>query len=221
MTDADQPRISLLGTDAVLFDVGGALFNEIVQQKVWAVCDELLALDWVREAAPGMNNFTVVYDDRRTEPGNITETLTALWSRATPKAGTGRVVDAPTIYGGETGDELAALAERTGLSVEDTVRLHAGATYSVAVVGAMPGFVYLSGLDSRLAWGRHATPRPNAPEGSVMIGATQAGIMPCAAPTGWHIIGLTALKLFDASRPEPATLRPGDQLRFVIEDIRA
>ena len=79
----------------------------------------------------------------------------------------------------------------------------------------MPGFVYLSGLDPSLARPRRASPRAHVPEGAVMIGGAQAGIMPCTAPSGWHILGMTDVKLFDAYRAEPAAFRPGDRIRFV------
>ena len=38
-----------------------------------------------------------------------------------------------------------------------------------------------------------------------MIGGPQAGIMPCTAPSGWHIIGRTDISMFDptACRPRP------------------
>jgi KipI family sensor histidine kinase inhibitor len=220
MTSRAEPRTSLLGTDALLFDVGGPVFEDALQQRVWAVCDAAAELEGVREATPGMNNLMVVFDNRTSDPQTLTAELGELWARVKPRAGSGRIVEAPTVYGGEVGDELAELAGRAGLSVEETVRLHADQPYGVAAVGAMPGFVYLSGLDPRLAWPRRATPRARVVEGSVIIGGTQAGIMPCAAPTGWHSIGLTSLRLFDPDRQEPATLRPGDRLRFVVSDIR-
>lgn len=214
------PRISLLGCEAVLFDVGGAVFEDLVQGKVWAACDAAAAIEGVREAIPGMNNLTVWFDPTQRDPGSIGLALREIWATIEPKAGSGRTIEAPTIYGGEAGDELAQLAGRIGLSIEETVHLHADTIYGVAAVGAMPGFPYLSGLDPRLAWPRHASPRARVATGTVMIGGSQTGIMPCEAPTGWHCLGRTSLKLFDPERDPPALLSPGDRLRFVIADIR-
>jgi KipI family sensor histidine kinase inhibitor len=214
------PRISLLGCEALLFDVGGAAFDDDVQSRVWGACDAAAALPGVREAIPGMNNLMVSFDPALMDPTSAAAALRRIWSTVEPKAGTGRTVEVPTVYGGEAGDELTALAQRLGLSVEEAVRLHAEPVYGVAAVGAMPGFPYLSGLDPRLAWPRHASPRPRVASGTVMIGGAQSGIMPCEAPTGWHCLGHTSLILFDADRDPPALLAPGDQLRFVIEDIR-
>ncbi|HEX4739788.1 MAG TPA: 5-oxoprolinase subunit PxpB [Caulobacteraceae bacterium] len=213
-------RISLLGCEAVLFDVGGARFEDLLQRRVWTTCEAAAELEGVREAIPGMNNFTVSFDPGRWDPRAIASALRRIWTGAEPAAGVGRLFEAPTIYGGPVGDELAELAERIGLSIEETVRLHADAEYVVAAVGAMPGFPYLAGLDPRLTWPRHASPRPRVAAGTVMIGGAQTGVMPCEAPTGWHCLGRTSLELFNPERDPPALLAPGDRLRFVIEDIR-
>ncbi|MBV8682661.1 MAG: 5-oxoprolinase subunit PxpB [Caulobacteraceae bacterium] len=217
---ARAPRLSLLGCEAVLFDVAGARFDDLLQGRVWAACEAAASLEGVREAIPGMNNLTVSFDPERWSPSSIEAALREVWARAEPAEGSGRTIEIPTVYGGEAGDELAELARRIGLSIEETVRLHAAADYGVAAVGAMPGFPYLSGLDPRLAWSRHASPRPRVATGTVMIGGSQSGIMPCEAPTGWHCLGRTSLKLFDSEHDPPALLAPGDRVRFVIEDIR-
>ena len=83
----------------------------------------------------------------------------------------------------------------------------------------MPGFVYLSGLDPFLATPRRSSPRMSVPEGSVIIGGSQAGIMPITAPSGWHILGHTDLKLFDPKQDPPTAFKPGDRIRFVAERI--
>ncbi|WP_217607483.1 carboxyltransferase domain-containing protein, partial [Chitinophaga sp. GbtcB8] len=80
---------------------------------------------------------------------------------------------------------------------------------------------YLSGLDPRLAWARRSSPRLNVPEGAVIIGGMQAGIMPMTAPSGWHIIGHTDVRLFDAQADTPVLLRPGDKIRFEIAGMEA
>jgi inhibitor of KinA len=41
-----------------------------------------------------------------------------------------------------------------------------------------------------------------------------------ASPGGWRIIGRTPWRLFDAGRPEPFRLLPGDLVRFEAIDKR-
>lgn len=214
-------KSSLLGLDAMLFDPAGADFDDVMQARIWGLGHELQNLPWVLEAVPGMNNLTVVFDALALRPAEVAEAIEALWRRQEPFTAQGRLVEAPTIYGGDVGEDLAELARRAGISVEEAVRRHADPSYSVAAVGAMPGFVYLSGLHPSLAWPRLGTPRASAPAGAVIIGGAQTGIMPITAPTGWRLIGHSSLRLFDADGDEPALLRPGDRLKFTVQDILA
>lgn len=215
-----QPlRISMAGSAALLADAAGSVFSEAVQDRVHAAARALGALPGMREAVPGMNNFMIVFDPFALSPDKAEAAIREAWALVQPDAEAGRLIEVPVRYGGAEGEDLLDHAAFAGISPEEVVERHAAATYRVAAVGAMPGFVYLSGLDPRLARPRRPSPRMRAPEGAVMIGASQAGIMPCAAPTGWHILGHTDLKLFDPLRSPPATFQPGDRLRFVPASV--
>jgi allophanate hydrolase subunit 1 len=39
-------------------------------------------------------------------------------------------------------------------------------------------------------------------------------IYPLESPGGWHLIGRTPIRLFDAMREQPVLLAPGDEVRF-------
>lgn len=139
----------------------------------------------------------------------------------TAMAGCGRVETAggavheiPVCYDGECAPDLAEVAERAGLSVEEVIALHSGAEYSVAAVGFSPGFPYLTGLPGRLWVPRKSTPRLSVPAGSVAVAGGQAGIYPFASPGGWNLLGRTNLSLFDPHAERPALLQPGDRVRF-------
>jgi KipI family sensor histidine kinase inhibitor len=94
------------------------------------------------------------------------------------------------------------------------IALHSRTTYRVYVVGFVPGFPYMASVDQRLALPRRATPRTRVPAGSVAIAAGQTGIYPSETPGGWHLIGRTPLKAYDAARDEPFAFKPGDRVRF-------
>lgn len=117
-------------------------------------------------------------------------------------------------YGGKAGPDLAALAERAGLSQQDWIAQHAAAEYRVAFLGFQPGFPYLSGLPEKLRAPRRAEPRVRVPAGSVAIGGSYAGIYPKSGPGGWQIVGVTDVVLFDARQSSPALFAPGDRVRF-------
>lgn len=125
----------------------------------------------------------------------------------------GRDVEIPVVYDGE---DLALVAQATGLSVEEVVAIHSGTTYFAAFAGFAPGYVYCTGLDARLRLPRRPTPRTSVPAGSVAIADAYTAIYPTASPGGWHLLGHTDLTLFDLKRPEPALIRPGDRVRYTV-----
>ncbi|MNN54877.1 Kinase A inhibitor [compost metagenome] len=61
---------------------------------------------------------------------------------------------------------------------------------------------------------RRANPRIRVPAGSIAIATTMTAIYPLESPGGWHLIGATPVRLFDASKDRPALFQPGDQVRF-------
>jgi KipI family sensor histidine kinase inhibitor len=113
------------------------------------------------------------------------------------------------------GPDLAEVATRAGVSVEEAVRRHAAGGYVVAFLGFAPGFPYLTGLDPVLATPRHETPRQGVGAGAVGIADDVTGIYPADSPGGWQIIGHVTATLFDPRRDPPALLAPGDRLRFL------
>lgn len=121
-------------------------------------------------------------------------------------------VDIPVIYDGA---DLHAVAEETGLSTQEVMALHSGATYRVQFCGFSPGFAYLTGLDARLHMSRLASPRPSVPAGSVAIAGEYTGVYPRSSPGGWRLLGRTSATLFDLDRDPPALLVPGASVRFV------
>ncbi len=214
MTVLSAPRLSMEGAGAILLDGADGVFSDAVQARIWAVAEAMLSVDGVAEAVPGMNNLMIVFDPLALKPGLAERRLLAAWHNIVPGDRPGREIEIPVVYGGATGEDLEPLAAHAGLSVEQVISRHSRVVYSVAAVGAMPGFVYLSGLDPSLAMARRSVPRMKVEVGSVIIGGAQAGIMPVTAPSGWHIIGRTDFSLFDPGRMPPAACRPGDRIRF-------
>ena len=165
----------------------------------------------VVDVVPGWRTVLVAVDPEGA--GDIDGLADALQALPLPAAVTvnGATHVIPMRY---DGPDLAYIAERAGLSVDDVVRRHAAATYSVAFLGFQPGFPYLSGLDKALATPRKETPRTNVRAGSVGIAGDVTGIYPRSSPGGWQLIGSTDVTLFDVDADPPALLAPGDQLRF-------
>jgi inhibitor of KinA len=119
-----------------------------------------------------------------------------------------RIQRIPVRYGGYDLDRLALLKN---LSPARVVELHTRPVYTVAMIGFIPHFPYLLGLDRRLETPRLESPITRVPAGAVAIGGAQTGIYPSESPGGWNIIGLT-----DPALTLP--LEPGDTLCFYEEE---
>jgi KipI family sensor histidine kinase inhibitor len=118
------------------------------------------------------------------------------------------------VYGGQFGEDLHDLAERHAMSTEALVALHLAPDYRVGMVGFVPGFSYLIGLDPKIATPRRASPRVSVPAGSIAIGGAQTAVGSLEAPSGWHQIGRTPVHAFRSDRTPPSLLAPGDRVRF-------
>lgn len=127
---------------------------------------------------------------------------------------TGDKITIPVCYEEQFGTDLHEVATLNNLSIADVIRIHTAVTYKVYMIGFIPGFAYLGGMNNRLATPRKQTPRKDVPAGAVGIAGEQTGIYPLQTPGGWQIIGQTPLLLFDVKREQPSLLKAGVEVAF-------
>jgi KipI family sensor histidine kinase inhibitor len=120
----------------------------------------------------------------------------------------------PVVYGGEYGIDLEAVAEHHGLTPSQVVEIHSSAVYRIYMIGFLPGFAYLGGLDPRIVTSRRTQPRLKVPSGSIMIGGEQAGIVPMEMPSGWHLLGRTPVLSYAPQRDPAFLFAAGDEIVF-------
>ena len=125
------------------------------------------------------------------------------------------VLEIPVLYGGEMGPDLDFVAEHAGISKEEVIKIHTSVPYLIYMLGFLPGFCYLGGLDERIHTPRLASPRIRIREGSVGIGGNATGIYPMDSPGGWQLMGMTPVKTFDPNREVPILLEAGQYIRFI------
>ena len=116
-----------------------------------------------------------------------------------------------TVY---DGDDLADVAELTGLSVDGVVAAHTGQIWTVAFAGFAPGFGYMVGENEVLTVPRRSSPRTAVPAGSVALGGQYSAVYPRRSPGGWQLIGRTGARMWDLDRSQPALVRPGDRVQY-------
>ncbi len=210
--------LSPLGDSAVVVALGTGL-DETALTRVRAVAEALEQEKpaGVVDVVPAFASVTVFYDAAHCGSyAQLCAEIQACAARAeaTMVSQRTRVLEISVCYGGEGGPDLAEVAARAKLSVEQVIAQHSGAEYLVHAIGFAPGFAYLGGLPTALHTPRRATPRTSVPAGTVGIGGAQTGVYPLVTPGGWNLIGRTPLRMFDALRVEPALLRTGDRVKF-------
>jgi KipI family sensor histidine kinase inhibitor len=215
---SDQPRISLLGTSALLFDAPGAT-ELATQRRIWALAEEAEGWPEIREAVPGMNNIMLSFVRPPACLQPIEARLRSAWAAAVPMELQGKLIELPVVYGGEGGPHVADVIAHTGLNIEDIAEIHSAPNYHVYALGSHPGYCYLGGMDQRIATPRRKTPALKIPEGAVSIGGGQTGVSASPGPSGWNTIGCTTMRFFDPTRDPPALLCPGDSIRFRIAGV--
>ncbi|MFI8378264.1 5-oxoprolinase subunit PxpB [Leeuwenhoekiella sp. NPDC079379] len=126
----------------------------------------------------------------------------------------GNLYKIPVCYDLEFGLDLEALSALKSLTVSEVIQLHTAPIYTLYFMGFLPGFLYLGGMDNRLATSRKNEPRKAVSKGAVGIAENQTGIYPKSSPAGWQIIGNSPINLFDVNAEKPSIFEAGDRIKF-------
>lgn len=219
------PKYSILSECAVCITFGEKP-EESVWQRVQALdaCLQECPFPGLLATVPAFVTLTVHFDPMevlRRQPKGI-PAATVLRELEALSANLGPVQDLPANfikipvrYGGAFGLDLPEVAERLQLSEAAIIQLHSETLFRVLMIGFAPGFPYMGMLPAALELPRKKTISRKVPAGSVAIAGNMTCIYPNESPAGWHVIGQTDLRLFDASALEPCLLSTGMQVRFI------
>ena len=169
----------------------------------------------VQETVPTFCSLTVYYDPLVLPRKKLERLiLRLLASHREGGAEQKRIFQIPVCYEGEFAPDMEEVCRLTGLTRQQVIALHSGVDYLIYMLGFLPGFPYLGGMDPRLEVPRLDSPRTRIPPGAVGIGGKQTGIYPLASPGGWRLIGRTPAVLYDPNRENPTLYQAGDYIRF-------
>lgn len=212
------PTVSQTADDMLMVDFGSHPGANHQVRAFWRLLGDQPALSRLRPVA-GMHCVGFMLDQMQLQAVDIPSALDTLLKLArsslSESAEPGKCIDVPVCYDKTLAPDLEALAKRCGLSTQEVIERHAGSRYIAQLIGFLPGFAYLGGLDPTLATPRLATPRPKVPAGSLGIAGMQCAVYPTSSPGGWNLIGRSPLRFFDPSRNPPGTIELGDEVRFV------
>lgn len=211
------PMIKMTGDNSIAVVFGNEISEEIYEKvsgfdKVLHEAD----IDGIFETVPSYTAVTIHYSPLKLRYAELCEKIRPLMDQSVDVSVKKiTVMEFPVCYGGEYGPDLEHVAEVHGMTPQEVIDIHAGTEYLIYMLGFLPGFSYMGGMDERIATPRLETPRILIPAGSVGIAGAQTGIYPSDSPGGWQLIGRTPVVLYDPHRETPILPYAGLYVKFV------
>lgn len=207
-----RPIVRPCGEDAVVLEYGEVI-DPAIGRRVAAAAHAIEAADppGLREVVPTFRSVLVLFDPDVTDP----DTLVALAEGAGEAGGEGaRRWRLPVCLTGAMAEDISQAAEGLSLSEDEVRQRLLASEMQVGMFGFAPGFAYLSGVDPALAIPRRPAPRPPMPVGSLIIAGGMAALTSMSMPTGWYVVGRTAISLFRPERQPMVPFAVGDTIRL-------
>lgn len=172
-----------VGVNGILAVLGDSISEQTGAQV--AALREAIAdahISSVEETIPAYASLLIKYDPFLTDYAALCDRLRALEKRLSLPRFRRANRRNPRLLRRSIRRGSAFVAKHAGLSEKEVVALHSGQPYRIYMLGFLPGFPYLGGLNERLHTPRLSTPRTKIPAGSVGIGGKQTGIYPMESP---------------------------------------
>ncbi|CAK1247924.1 5-oxoprolinase subunit PxpB [Fructobacillus cardui] len=215
-----EPKMKMAGDTCINLEFPNVMSEE-VSERILSIARriEALHIPGILDIVPAYREVSFMFDPLVIDLDNFKEILAheLMLKTQNQSVRTTSVFEIPVLYNEKVGLDLKEVAGIHDLSIDEVIDLHANREYRIYMLGFLPGFSFLGGLDLRLHTARKATPRLEIPAGSIAIGGEQTGYYPVTSPGGWQIIGQTPLKMFDSQQPT-VIFHAGDAIKFLPID---
>lgn len=118
------------------------------------------------------------------------------------------------IWFSDSFDDWNLICDHTGLSKEDYIDRLLNCEFRIAMIGFLPGFVYLSGLPDELHVPRKTSPATRTIPSTFAIGGKYAGIYALPSAAGWNCVGRISPRLFNSNKLPPISVSQGDKVKL-------
>ncbi len=174
------------------------------------------------ETIPSYQSLTLLFNPIKSPRKKLLDKIKLLLSSSISYANIeSKLIEIPVCYEVPFAPDMQRLSDHCQLTCQEIIERHTKPVYWVAMLGFLPGFVYLSGLDKALHCPRKSNPSLLVSPGSIAIGNQQTGIYSLSSPGGWNVIGRTPTKLLTLEAEQPIALNPLDEIKFTAISERA
>ncbi|MBU3186186.1 5-oxoprolinase subunit PxpB [Clostridium estertheticum] len=216
----EEVKYLIAGDRALVVEFGDKIEEQVnskIRSLTVAIAQE--GIIGINETIPTYRSLMVIYDPIIMELDELISVLKSIILKMHElKLPDAKVIEIPTLYGGEYGPDIEFVAKHNKISIDEVIKIHTDREYLIYMIGFTPGFPYLGGMSDKIEAPRLQNPRTKIPVGSVGIAGKQTGIYPVESPGGWQLVGRTPVKLYDPCRDEPVLLNAGDYIKFVSID---
>ena len=155
-----ETKILTAGDSSLLIQFGQEISPEInAQITAFVHLMREQHLEGVTDVIPAFTSLLINYDPRVIDYRKLKRRLEKLLKlEVSKKASSSRIFEIPVCYGGEYGPDLENIAKHANLTTQEVITIHSSSDYLIYMLGFLPGFSYLGGLDERIHTPRLANP---------------------------------------------------------------
>lgn len=215
MTERHFPVFSPVAEHSLLIEFGDRIDADI-NARVLGLDNALSARPFAGfvEAIPAYASLLIRFDPLITDHGATAAYLRLLLDQSAAPTRRPRTHEVEVCYDIDLAPDLAAVAEATGLTLEEVIRAHLAGRYDVVMYGFAPGYAYLAGVPDAIRLPRKPAALRGVPAGSVLVAGPQCLVSTLTMPTGWWVIGRSSARILTGQPERPFLFDVGDAVRF-------